>query len=333
MPMEREAGGAAGPLKIDFAPMEGVTGSQFRQAHHRHFAGVDRYYMPFISPTRDHVFTPRELRNVDPQYNQGLTAVPQLLTRSGEDFLWAAKALWDMGYDEVNLNLGCPSGTVVSKGKGAGLLADREGLERLLDAIFQGAEGPVSVKTRLGMEDPEEFAPLLELFGRYPIRLLIVHPRVRRDFYRHPVRTEYFDLAVQTYPGPLCFNGGLVTAGDCARFQVRYPAVERVMIGQGLLANPALAAQAGGGPGPEREALRAFHDELYQGYLAAFASRRNTVFHMKELWSYLRRLFDGGDKYFKQIRKAQDTAAYEGAVARIFGELPLRQDADWTAST
>ena len=202
MPMEREAGGAAGPLKIDFAPMEGVTGAQFRQAHHRHFAGVDRYYMPFISPTRDHVFTPRELRNVDPQYNQGLTAVPQLLTRSGEDFLWAAKALWDMGYDEVNLNLGCPSGTVVSKGKGAGLLADREGLERLLDAIFQGTEGPVSVKTRLGMEDPEEFAPLLELFGRYPIRLLIVHPRVRRDFYRHPVRTEYFDLAVQTYPGP-----------------------------------------------------------------------------------------------------------------------------------
>ena len=203
-----------------------------------------------------------------------------------------------------------------------------EALDRMLDRIFSGSPVAVSLKTRLGLEDPEEFARLLEIFGRYPVSLLIVHPRVRKDFYRHPVRVEYFEQAVDAYHGPLCFNGGLVTAEDCARFARRFPQVDRVMIGQGLLADPALVQKAKGGPGAGREALRAFHDELYHTYLEIFASQRNTVFHMKELWSYLGRLFQGAEKPLKQIRKAADSPAYEAAVAQIFA-LPLRQDACW----
>ena len=111
-----------------FAPLEGVTGSEFRRAHHRWFPGVDAYYMPFLSPTQDHVFTQRELRNVLPEHNQGFRAVPQLLTKNPEDFLWCAGELAAMGYGEVNLNLGCPSGTVTAKGKGAGMLARPAGL-------------------------------------------------------------------------------------------------------------------------------------------------------------------------------------------------------------
>ena len=299
-----------------------------RRAHHRWFPGVDAYYMPFLSPTQDHVFTQRELRNVLPEHNQGFRAVPQLLTKNADDFLWCAGELAAMGYDEVNLNLGCPSGTVVAKGKGSGLLGAPEALDRMLDRIFSGSPVAVSLKTRLGLEEPEEFARLLEIFGRYPVSLLIVHPRVRKDFYRHPVRMEYFEQAVDTYSGPLCFNGGLVTPEDCARFASRFPQVDRVMIGQGLLADPALVQKAKGGPGAGRETLRAFHDELYHTYLEIFASQRNTVFHMKELWSYLGRLFQGAEKPLKQIRKAADSAAYESAVAQIFA-LPLRQDACW----
>lgn len=316
-------------MEYYFAPMEGVTGAIYRGVHHRHFPGVDAYYMPFLSPTREHVFTPRDLRNTAPEHNRGFRAVPQLLTRSGPDFLWAAHALYEMGYDEVNLNLGCPSGTVTAKGKGAGLLARPEELERFLDEIFSRVDGAVSVKTRLGMTDPGEFPRLLELFRRYPISLLIVHPRVRQDFYREPVRLEAFEEARTGYEGPLCYNGGLVTARDCARFQKRFPVVERVMIGQGLLANPALVRQAKGGAGPRREELRAFHDELYHSYLDAFGSQRNTVYHMKEVWSYLSRLFEGAEKPMKQIRKAEDSAVYESAVGQIFSSLPLREDAAW----
>lgn len=316
-------------MEYYFAPLEGVAGSEYRRAHRRRFAGVDKYYMPFVSPTRDHVFTPRELRNIAPEVNAGIPAVPQLLTKNAEDFLWAAGELKAMGYDEVNWNLGCPSGTVVSKGKGAGLLADPDDLDRLLDQVYGRAEVKVSLKTRLGLTDPAEFGSLLEVFAKYPVPLLIIHPRVREDYYRRPVRMEAFERALEVYPGPVCYNGGLVTAGDCKRFSEKYSQIGCVMIGQGLLANPALVRQAKDGPGPEREELQAFHDELYQGYLAAFASGKNTVFHMKELWSYLCRLFEGGDKLFKQIKKAQNTDAYESAVAQIFRTLPIRQDALW----
>ena len=316
-------------MALFFAPLEGITGAVFRQAHRRWFGGADAYYMPFLSPTRDHVFTPRELRNAAPEHNRGLRGVPQLLTREADDFCWAANALFDMGYDEVNLNLGCPSGTVTAKGKGAGLLADPEGLERLLDGVFSGCRGPVSIKTRLGMDRPEEFPRLLELFSRYPVALLILHPRVRSDFYRGPLRMEWFRYAAERWPGPLCCNGGLVTPGDCARVQAEFPGVDHVMIGRGLLADPALARKVKGGPAASREELRDFHDALYHSYLELFSGPRNTVFHMKELWSYLFRLFDGGEKPFKQLRKAQDAAGYLSAVERMFA-LPLRKEADWS---
>lgn len=311
-------------MEYYFAPMEGVTGALYRRIHHKYFPGVDAYYMPFLTPTRDRVFTPRDLRETAPEHNQSFRAVPQLLTRDSGDFCWAANALFDMGYDEVNLNLGCPSGTVVAKGKGAGLLSDLSALEELLDGIFAGARGPVSVKTRLGLESPEEFGPLLELLSRYPISLLIVHPRVRKDFYKEPVRQKEFALAHRDYPGPLCYNGGLLTPEDCEALLGEFPRVQSLMLGQGLLRNPALIRQAKGGPPPTVEELRAFHDELYHSYLEAFRSGRNTIFHMKELWSYLGTLFEGSDKLLKQIRKAQDTAHYEGAVEQIFRTLPIR---------
>ena len=311
-----------------FAPLEGVTGAIYRAAHHRWFPQADAYYMPFLTPTRDRVFTPRELRNVLPEHNRGFRAVPQLLTRDAGDFCWAAQALFELGYDEVNLNLGCPSGTVTAKGKGAGMLADPEGLDRFLEAVFSRLEGRISLKTRLGMESPEECPRLLEIFSRYPVSLLILHPRVRRDFYREPVRVEWFARALESYPGPLCYNGGLTTAEDCARIQASFPGLRRLMLGQGLLANPALIRQAKGGPAPEREELMGFHEELYQTYLAAFGSQKNTVYHMKELWQYMSRLFVGSERALKQIRKASDSAGYESGVAAMF-RLPLRTDALW----
>lgn len=317
-------------MEFYYAPMEGITGGEYRRAHHRWFGGVDKYYMPFISPTRDRVFTPRDLRNISPEVNEGICAVPQLLTKEHGDFLWAAGELKAMGYSEVNLNLGCPSGTVVAKGKGAGMLADPENLDRFLDRIYSGAEVSVTLKTRLGVNDPGEFHALLEVFSKYPVPLLIIHPRVRQDYYREPIRMGEFAAALEEYHGPVCYNGGLVKAEDCAAVHQKFPQVDKLMIGQGLLADPALARKAGGGAPAQREELRGMHDQLYGVYLQNFNSGRNTVFHMKELWSYQRRLFEGGDKLFKQIKKAQDTTAYESAVNAIFRDLPLRQEADWT---
>ena len=153
-------------MDYEFAPMEGITDWRYRRAHSRAFSGVDRYYMPFLSPGQGHAFTRREKEEIDPAHNAGVRVVPQLLTRRAEDFLWAAGELAARGYREVNLNLGCPSGTVTAKGKGAGFLARPEELEAFLDAI-DAAALPIatSVTTRLGRRREEEFSALLSTSG------------------------------------------------------------------------------------------------------------------------------------------------------------------------
>ena len=317
-------------MRYDFAPMEGITGFLFRQLHCRYFPGVDRYYMPFLSPTQDHAFTPRELREILPENNQGLEVVPQLLTKSPKDFLWAARELSAMGYRTVNLNLGCPSGTVVAKGKGAGMLRCPEALDRFLDAVFSRAPCAISIKTRLGLSAPEEFGPLLEIYNRYPLAELIVHPRVQQDFYRHPVRTEAFGPILAASRNPVCYNGGLVSAAGCRDLEARFPAVSGVMIGQGLLATPALAGQVKGGPAVRRDVLRAFHDQLFDGYCQLFGSTHNAMMRMKELWPYLIRLFRDSASCARALRKARDLPAFRLAVDTVFQTRELLPEADWT---
>ena len=316
-------------MRYDFAPMEGITGALFRRLHHQFFPGVDRYYMPFLSPTRDHVFTPRELREILPENNPDAEVIPQLLTKVPEDFLWAAGELAAMGYQTVNLNLGCPSGTVVAKGKGSGMLADPSALDAFLDAVFSRAPCAVSVKTRLGLSDPEEFGPLLEIYNHYPLAELIVHSRVQKDGYRHPVRLEAFAPILAASRHPVCFNGGLVTTQDCRDLVGRFSGICGVMIGQGLVANPALVRQIRGGPGADWETLRAFHEALFGGYSQLFGSAHNAMMRMKELWAYLIRLFRDSGPYAKRLRKARDPQTFSQAVDAVVQELELLPEADW----
>lgn len=311
-----------------FAPMEGITGHLYRKTHQTYFPGADKYFMPFCSPRQDHTFTRRELSGLLPEHNEGVPAVPQLLTRNAQDFLWAAGELAAMGYQEVNLNLGCPSGTVVAKGKGSGLLGRPRELEAFLDAIFSAAPIPISVKTRLGLNDPEEFGPLLELFRRYPIHELTVHPRVRKDLYRGRPRIDYFAAALENSPFPVCCNGDLFTPAATAALSSRFPAASAFMMGRGAVADPALFRKLKGGPPAAREELRAFHNTLYERYCTAFGSRRNAMLRMKEVWYYHIGLFAGGERLHKALRKEQDPRAYKRLTEELFASLPLRTEAE-----
>lgn len=311
-------------MRYDCAPMEGITGRHFRLAHHRWFGGIDHYYLPFLSPTHTRSFSKKEWQEVLPEHNEGLCVIPQLLTRDADNFLWAAADLAALGYSEVNLNLGCPSGTVVAKGKGSGFLARPQELDAFLDKIFSACPIPISIKTRLGLTDPEEFYPLLDIFCRYPVHELIIHPRVQRDFYKLPVRREVFDAVYPDCPLPLCYNGDVYTAQQCGDIAARYPALRAVMLGRGLIAAPALARKAAGGQGADKETLRAFHDDLYESYCTAFQSRHNAMMRMKELWFYLIDLFENSEKAAKALRKAPDPAAFEAQIAEIFRSLPLK---------
>jgi len=310
-------------MYLDFAPLEGITGALFRRLHHAYFGGVDRYFTPFVSPTSDRVFTPRELREILPEHNEGLRVIPQILTKHPGDFLWAAGELHAMGYEEVNLNLGCPSGTVTAKGKGAGMLADPGKLMCFLDQIYEAAPCKISIKTRLGMEQPEEFERILEIYNQYPIAELIVHPRIRKDFYRHPVRQAAFDSAQARCKVPISYNGGIVTEEDYAACVGCWPSVKAVMIGQGLVSDPALARKIKGGAACDLKTLRTFHDALLDGYAQQFGNRTNAMKRMKEIWIYLIRLFADSDKHGKKILKAKTVEEYSLAVDAVFRQLPL----------
>ena len=222
-----------------FAPLEGITDATFRRLHHQYFPGcVDRYYTPFFSPTVHRALTAREARELPAADTFSAVVVPQLLTKVAEDFVWMAGVCRDLGYQEVNLNLGCPSGTVTAKGKGSGMLRDPDSLDRFLDAVFQDSPLPISVKTRIGYADAEEFYKILEIYNRYPIRELTVHPRVRSEFYKGSVHMDLFRYAAENSKAPLCYNGDLISTNAIAAFSQNFPQVEAVMIGRGLVAEP-----------------------------------------------------------------------------------------------
>ena len=192
-------------MNYSLAPMEGLTGYVYRQAHRRFYPGLSRYYTPFLSPVRDRALTTRDRNEVLPEHNAGVPLTPQLLTRSLPNLLWGARLLGEMGYDEVNLNLGCPSPTVTAKGKGAGFLREPDAIAALLDGFFSADTGMrLSVKTRLGVENPEDFECLLEVYNRFPLSELIVHPRVQTDLYKRPTRPEYALRALRESRAPVC---------------------------------------------------------------------------------------------------------------------------------
>ena len=313
-------------MRYYFAPMEGLTDSIYRRLHHKYFPGVDRYYMPFISPTIHRQLTHKEDRELPLADSVGFAAVPQVLTKVSDDFLWAAEVCHDRGYEEVNLNIGCPSGTVVSKGKGSGMLRDPAALDRFLEEIFSASPLPVSVKTRLGLEKSEELPAILEVLNRYPIKELTVHPRVRKQFYTGGVDMEMFDYAVKNSRNPLCYNGNLMTKEQSDAVASAYPRVESVMVGRALIADPGMFSG-----GTTHAALEGFLRELTEEYVVVFGSARNAMFRLKENWGFLHYRFEGCDRLWKQLRKTTDIREFNSITAEILHTLPLTEtlEAEW----
>lgn len=304
------------------APMEGITGHAFRRVHAECFGALDRYYTPFLPPPRvGSPFGGKNLKEVDPANNQGLSVVPQLLTKNADEFVWAARELAELGYREVNLNLGCPSGTVVSKGKGAGFLRNLDELEVFLRDVCERSPLPVSVKTRLGLESDTEYEHILELYHSLPLAELIVHPRVQKDRYQGKPRWEPYGETLACAPFPVAYNGDVFGAEDQAALVAVYPQTRHIMLGRGLLANPALARMLTGGAPASASELKRFHDKLHAAYLDEIGG--NAVFRMKEWWFYAKCAFADPMAVHRAVRKARKVEEYETAVERVFRTEPL----------
>ena len=308
-------------MRYYFAPLEGLTDATFRRIHHNYFSeGIDRYYTPFFSPTVHRALTPREARELPPADTLDAVVVPQILTKVPEDFLWMTQQCKDLGYSEVNLNLGCPSGTVTAKGKGSGMLRDTNALQDFLDEIFAGSCLPISVKTRVGFYDSGEFPRLLEIFNRYPIKELTVHSRIRTAFYKGDVDMDMFRLAMKESKNPVCYNGDITDVVRIQALQAEFPQLESVMIGRGLIADPGMLTPGG----TNRETLTAYLNELLDTYLVFFGGSRNAMFRMKEHWGMLIHRFENNEKLAKALRKTTDIGEFRSITAQILQTLPMK---------
>lgn len=318
---------------ISFAPMEGITGRIFRKTFNKHFKGVNDYYTPFITPKEKRGLDKKDIKELSPENNEGITIIPQILSNSAEAFNLASEKLMGLGYKEVNLNLGCPSGTVVNKGRGSGALKSLVNLEKLLESIYSKAENTglrISLKTRIGYEKAEEFENIISLYTKFPVEKLIIHPRTRMEFYKGEVHKESFALAVGEYfkmknVDRLCFNGELYTVADIKKLSEEFPDVSHIMIGRGLLRHPFLMEDILEKESADRKVrLKNYLDELFSSYSEEFNGSPTAVLKMKELWYYIKESFEDCEDYIKDIRKAKNVAEYRAAVNVLFSNCDVK---------
>ena len=303
-------------MQIYLAPMEGITTYIYRNALAKYYGGVDKFFTPFLANQN---LNHKELNDVLPEHNTGLQVVPQILANKADTFLEITKRLAEFGYGQVNLNLGCPSGTVVARKRGAGFLSVPDQLDCFLEEIFSKSPLPISIKTRIGVEQMEEWDRILSVYRKYPLAELIIHPRLQKEFYCGKAHPEADLMACEKGFGRLCYNGDITDLvamdalfeglGDCIP--------SAIMVGRGAIANPALPKELAehANPGLPKELFRDFHNEILNGYREMMSGDQPVLFKMKELWVYMGPYRGLTDKQMKKIRKAGSLAEYESIVA------------------
>lgn len=312
-----------------YAPMEGITLSRFRQIHHELFPGVSEYYTPFVAPDSNGGFRTKFLRELTTDCGL-VPVIPQLLVNNADAFCLTAGRLFELGFREINLNVGCPSGTVFSKHKGAGMLRDPASLDTLLDRIMDHAEKTgyrISVKTRMGIHSTDEFPGILEIYEKYPVKKLVVHARCRDDFYEGRADLARFAETVSDCRIPLVYNGDITSEKDLEVLRLAAPQVGSVMIGRAAVANPALFRVLQGGNQLTLRELKEFHDRLTEAWLEDGLSPAFTVERMKTLWSFMQAMYPENRREVKAIMKSRTMDSYRSAVGTLLSAGFFQPDA------
>ena len=311
-------------MKLYLAPMEELTGYVFRNTLNKHFGHVDKFFTPFISPD-NRIMKTRSAEELTPSNNEGLYVVPQLLTNDAEQFNDAAKLIAGMGYEEININFGCPSNTVAAKCKGSGILRAPELMDRFLDGIFNGENRvtnsypdlQISVKTRVGYNDASDIDDVMRVLIRYPFSEVIVHPRLKKDLYKGKPRMELFETACDILDADIVYNGDVWTAEDFDRLSDKYAGkITAIMIGRGAISNPGIFRQIRTGQVMTTDELYDFLSDLYDTYKEALGTG-NAISKMKEVWSYVTRLIPDEKRradIFKMIVKSKGESQYKDAI-------------------
>ena len=310
------------------APMRGITTMHYRQAFIRHFHRLDIAMAPFIPTVRAERINPRLLKDLLPEKNTDLPLIPQLIGNNAADFVHMTKALHELGYEEINWNLGCPHKPIRNKRRGSGLLPHPEMVDAFLDDVFRESPCRISVKVRLGVSSKAELLHLIPVLNRYSLSEVIIHPRTAEQMYDGKADLDAFGEAFTALAPPVCYNGDINSPAAFRIVQQRFPSITRFMLGRGLLSNPFLCESIKDGSpqtGRALERIIAFHDDLLAAYETILHGDHPVLGKMKEFWTYQSIHLSNGAKMFKKLKKARQLSSYRSIVSEFLGE------ASWTA--
>jgi len=305
----------ADTVKILLAPLHGYTEASYRSALASCFAGFDEAVAPFIALSPAERFNPVRLRDLKPSLNTHMTVIPQILGNDSASFIQTASALHDLGYTRLNWNLGCPKRSIAAKKRGSGLLPFPELIYTILEKIIPSIPQKLSVKLRLGRNNPGEIFPVIEVLNSFPLESVIIHPRLGAEMYTKSADTDAFSVVLPSIKHHVIYNGDIFTVDDFHRLNLRFPSVEGWMIGRGALANPFLAEQIKGIELPDtkgqRERFSAFVNHLQQQYQAESHTKTYLLNRMKDNWGFFAFRFHDCEKIYQALSHAQTMEVFQ----------------------
>lgn len=313
-------------IRLSLGPFQGITDAPFRNVFKRHFDGIDKFYTPFFTGIHkeDHAKN-LQGEEIDPRCNDVETLTPQILSTDAEEILRFAKQCKELGYKEINLNMGCPFPRVANKKRGSGLLPYPDKVEAMLERVFEGIDIEFSVKCRLGYINPDEIEAIIPIFNRFPLSELIIHPRIGKQLYKGEADLERFAALIPYINAPLVYNGDIFSVYSFQRISDVVQPVTQFMLGRGILANPFLAEQINGNyvPDDKTNRLHNYLLELYEDRLRHAGGSPKVLGRMKELWSYLMNSFEEPQVVWRKIKKINALKEYEEAVEDVFRNVAI----------
>ena len=305
-------------LPIHFAPLQGYTDDVYRRIHHELFGGITTYYTPFVRMEGGGVRS-KDMRDIRPEFNEGVPVVPQIIVKSMKEFEYLVGIIEEKGYQEIDINMGCPFPMQAKHGRGSGLLAHTDIIEEIAKAISEKNNLSFSVKMRLGWKSKEEWKPVIEILNNIPLRQITMHPRIGTQQYKGTTDMEAFRECYNNCKHPLIYNGDITSLEDIHKIETEFPNLAGIMIGRGLLARPSLAAEYASGkeiPWSERRnQLHTMHERLMAHYETTANSEAQVHNRMRLFWEYMEE--EIGKKNYKKIMKAGNLKNYLAAVREV----------------
>lgn len=270
--------------------MQGLTEVLFRRVYEECLPGaIALAVSPFLSLTHGNLADAWEkIEDVLPENNVGsIPVIPQILGKEADEFIALGNRLYDIGYTEINWNMGCPMRKVAAKHRGSGILPYPDEVKAILDAVMPNLKPALSVKVRLGLKDTGEIFRLIPILNDYPLKSVTVHPRLGRQQYNGHPDLDTFGRVLPLIKAPVIYNGDICTGGDARRIRERFPQVADFMVGRGVLYRPTLPldiAEPDRDTSGDRQLAAHFISRLVEEILSTFPTEQSKIRKIKEYW-------------------------------------------------